>query len=160
MGDTRVRVPGQFNFSGNGVYLYRDNFTFTERNGNLITIDTRGRMNRAAMNLGEDHGMFATAKTLALMNDNELRVKGKPVELDLGVYTAPQIFYLYDIIYVAVTDIQSQRLYLFRSDASRLPGFPVEGNGLPDMADLDGDRNPELAVRFRDSAVAVYRIQR
>ena len=160
VGDTRVRVPGQFQFSGNGVFLYRDNFAFTERTGNLITIDTRGRMNRAAMNLGEDHGMFATANTLALMNDNELRIKGHPVELDLGVYTAPQIFYLYDIIYVAVTDIQSQRLYLFRSDASRLPGFPVEGNGMPDMADMDGDRNPELAVRYRDSAIAVYRIQR
>jgi hypothetical protein len=94
------------------------------------------------------------------MNDNLLQVRGNQVELELGVYTAPRIFFLNDIIYVAVTDLQSEQLYLFRSDASALPGFPVEAEGLPDMADADGDRNPELAVRFRDSTLAVYRIQR
>lgn len=160
VGDTRIRVEERFDFSGNGIYLYRDKFAFTEKSGNLVTIDTRGRINRTALNLNADHGMYATAHTLALMNDNVFQVKGNRAELELGVYTAPRIFYLYDIIYVGVTDIQTQKLYLFRSDASRLKGFPVEGNGLPDMADMDGDRNPELGVKFRDSLIAVYRIQR
>lgn len=160
VGDTRIRVEETFDFSGNGIYLYRDKFAFTEKSGHLVTIDTRGRINRTALNLNADHGMYATAHTLALMNDNQFQVKGNRAELELGVYTAPRIFYLYDIIYVGVTDIQTQKLYLFRSDASRLKGFPVEGNGIPDMADMDGDRNPELGVRFRDSLIAVYRIQR
>ncbi len=160
VGDTRIRVEERFDFSGNGIYLYRDKFAFTEKSGNLVTIDTRGRINRTALNLNADHGMYATANTLALMNDNLFQVKGNRTELELGVYTAPRIFYLYDIIYVGVTDIQTQKLYLFRSDASRLKGFPVEGNGIPDMADMDGDRNPELGVKYRDSLIAVYRIQR
>lgn len=160
VGDTRVRVNDRFDFSGNGIFLYRNTFAFTDTQGNLVTINTRGKIGRNAFRLNPDHGMFATAKTLALMNDNQLRVKGNSAELELGVYTRPLIFYLYDIIYVAVTDIQSQRLYLFRSDASGVSGFPVEAGGLPDMADTDGDRNPELAVKFRDSAIALYRLQR
>jgi hypothetical protein len=94
------------------------------------------------------------------MDDNRLQVKGNRRELELGVYTQPRIFYLHDIIYVAVTDLQSQQVYLFRSDASPLPGFPLEGSGMADMADIDNDRNPELAVPFRDQSIVVYRIQR
>jgi hypothetical protein len=160
VGDTRVGVQQRFDFSGNGVFLYRNGFAFTEKNGNLVTIDPNGKVTRTPLNLNPDHGMYATAKTLSVMNDNEFRVRENRTELNLGVYTAPKMFYLYDIIYVAVTDIQSQQLYLFRSNAAAVSGFPVEGNGLPDMADTDGDRNPELAVRFRDSAIALYRIQR
>ncbi len=160
VGDTRVRVADTFDFSDNGIFLFRDAFTFTDRAGSLISIDPSGKVSRSALKLNPDHGLSATSRTLALMNDNLLQVRGNQAELDLGVYTAPQIFYLNDIIYVAVTDLQSEQLYLFRSDASPLPGFPVEADGLTDMADADGDRNPELAVRFRDSALAVYRIQR
>lgn len=160
VGDTRVGVKDRFEFSGNGVYFYRDAFAFTEKNGNLVTITPRGKIGRNPFSLAADHGMYATAKTLAFVNENELRVKGNTAELDLGVYTGPVIFYLYDIIYVALTDIQSQRLYLFRSNASGVSGFPVEANGIPDMADTDGDRNPELVVRYRDSAFVLYRLQR
>ena len=94
------------------------------------------------------------------MDDNRFQVKGNRKELELGVYTHPQIFYLYDIIYVGVTDIQSQRLFLFRSDASLVDGFPLEGSGLADMADMDNDRDPEIAVQFRDSSIAVYSLRR
>ena len=160
VGDTRVRVAGTFDFSDNEIYLFRDTFTFTDRAGNLISVEPSGKISRSALKLNPDHGLYATSRTLALMNDNLLQVRGNQAELELGLYTAPRIFFLNDIIYVAVTDLQSKQLYLFRSDASALPGFPVEAEGLPDMADADGDRNPELAVRFRDSTLAVYRIQR
>ena len=160
VGDTRVGVKDRFEFSGNGVYYYRDAFAFTEKNGNLVTVTPGGKIGRNPYSLAPDHGMYATAKTLALVNENQLRVKGTTAELDLGVYAGPVIFYLYDIVYVALTDIQSQRLYLFRSDASGVSGFPVEANGIPDMADTDGDRNPELVVRYRDSAFALYRLKR
>ena len=160
VGDTRVRVAGTFDFSENEIFLFRDTFTFTDRAGNLISVEPSGKISRSALKLNPDHGLYATSRTLALMNDNLLQVRGNQAELELGLYTAPRIFFLNDIIYVAVTDLQSEQLYLFRSDASALPGFPVEAEGLPDMADADGDRNPELAVRFRDSSLAVYRIQR
>ncbi|MFM1879210.1 MAG: hypothetical protein RLZZ241_2076, partial [Bacteroidota bacterium] len=91
---------------------------------------------------------------------NVLRVKENQAALDLGVYLGPQLFYLNDIIYVAATDVQSQKLFLFRSTGQALNGFPVEAQGLPEMADLDGDRQPELGVRYRDSLIAIYSLRR
>ena len=160
VGDTRIRVRERFAFSTNPVFLYRDGFAFTERDGNLIQIDTRGRVTRTKLNLNPEHGMDATTKTLAFMDDNRFQVKGNKKELELGVYSRPRIFYLFDIIYVAVTDLQSQQVFLFRSTAAPVPGFPVEGSGPPDMADMDEGRNPELVVPYRDNAIRVYRIRR
>ena len=160
VGDARIRVRERFEFSTNPVFLYRDGFAFTERGGDLIRIDTRGRVTRTKLNLNPEHGMDATIKTLAFMDDNRFQVKGNKRELELGVYTGPRIFYLFDIIYVAVTDLQSQQVFLFRSTADPVPGFPVEGSGPPDMADMDEGRNPELVVPYRDNAIRVYRIRR
>jgi hypothetical protein len=160
VGDPRIRVKERFEFSSNPVFLYRDGFAFTERNGNLVRIDTRGRVSRTALNLNQEHGMDATTKTLAIMDDNRLQVKGNKRELELGVYTRPRIFYLFDIIYVSVTDLQSQQVFLFRSTGTPVSGFPVEGSGLPDMADMDEGRNPELVVPYRENAIRVYRIRR
>jgi hypothetical protein len=160
VGDPRVPVRETFTFSSNPVYLYRNGFAFTEKTGDLVRIDTRGRVNRTPLNLSPDHGMDATTKTLALMDDNRFQVKTNKRELELGVYTHPRIFYLYDIIYVAVTDIQSQQVYLFRSTGAGVPGFPLEGVGLADMADMDNDRNPELVVPFRENSIRVYRVNR
>ena len=160
VGDARIRIKERFDFSSNPVFLYRSGFAFTERNGNLIRIDTRGGVSRTKLNLNPEHGMDATIKTLAFMDDNRFQVKGNKRELELGVYSRPRIFYLFDIIYVAVTDLQSQRVFLFRSTAAPVPGFPVEGSGPPDMADMDNGRNPELVVPYRENAIRVYRIRR
>ena len=160
VGDPRVPVKETFEFSSNPVHLYRNGFTFTERSGDLVRIDTRGRVNRTPLNLSPDHGMDATTKTLAIMDDNRFQVKTNKRELELGVYTHPKIFYLYDIIYVAVTDIQSQQVYLFRSTGAGVPGFPLEGGGQADMADMDNDRHPELVVPYRENSIRVYRVNR
>jgi len=160
VGDARIRLRERFEFSTNPVFLYRDGFAFTERGGDLIRIDTRGRVTRTKLNLNPEHGMDATIKTLAFMDDNRFQVKGNKRELELGVYSRPRIFYLFDIIYVAVTDLQSQQVFLFRSTADPVPGFPVEGSGPPDMADMDEGRNPELVVPYRDNSIRVYRIRR
>ena len=159
VGDTRIRVRERFDFSNNPVRAYREGFAFTDRKGDLIRIDTRGRVNRTPLNLNPDHGMDATSRTLALMDDNRFRVKSNRQELELGVYTRPRIFYLFDIIYVAVTDLQSQQVYLFRSTAAPVSGFPVEGSGLADMADMDNDRSPELATPYRNKQVRVYSLR-
>jgi hypothetical protein len=159
-GDTRVKINETFTFSENPIFLFENTFTFTDRKGNLISIEPSGKISRRNLNLNTDHGMYATARTLALMNDNVLKIKGNQTELDLGVYNGPQIHYLNDVIYVATTDLQSNKLYLFKSTAERFPGFPIESQSLPDMADIDGDRNPELTVRYRDSVIAIYGLKR
>ena len=130
----------------------------TNKKGVLHQIDPKGKLTATNFNLGQNHGMYATSKTLALMDENVLSIKGKKVELELGVYTPPKIFYIYDKIYVAVTDIQNQKIHLYDSQGKPIPNFPVYGNSFVDMADMDNDRKLELVAKDQENSIIVYGI--
>ncbi len=157
-GKDRVKVIDKIDFSDNEIYLYKNKFTLTDTKGILHQIDEKGKIGRVNFNLNKDHGIDATSRTLVVMNDNVLTIKGKKVELDLGVYTKPKIFYIYDKIYVSVTDIQNQKIYLFDSQAKSIPNFPVYGNSLIDIADMDNDKKLELVAKDLDNSIIVYKM--
>ncbi len=158
VGKTRIPVKEPIEFSDNEVFLNNNKFIVTDKTGTLFAIDTKGKIAKTRFNLNEDHGMDATIKTLSLMNDNELTIKGNKAILDLGVYTRPRIFYIYDKIYVSVTDIQTQRAYLFDSNAIAIPNFPVFANSPIDLTDMDNDRSLEIVANFEDNSIIVYRL--
>jgi hypothetical protein len=158
VGNVRVKVSEKIDFSENDVKLNRNKFTLTTSKGLLYQIDTKGSIQKTNLNLNSDHGMDATSKTLATMNDNILSIRDKKVALDLGVYSKPKIFYLNDKIYVSVTDIQSQKSYLFDSQTEPIPDFPVYGTSVPDMSDMNMNKKPELVIKNQDNSITVYEI--
>ncbi|GLU43763.1 DUF3352 domain-containing protein [Allomuricauda sp. NBRC 101325] len=158
VGSDRIKVAEKIDFSTNEVFLYKNKISVTNKIGVLHQIDTNGKLTATNFNLNKDHGMYATSNTLVFMNDNELSIRGKKVELDLGVYTKPKIFYIYDKIYVSVTDIQNQQIYLFDSQAEPIPGFPVYGSSLIDLTDMDNDRKLELVAKDQENSLIVYKM--
>src|SRR5690606_2987366 len=89
VGKTRVKVENTIGFSDNDIYLFEDTFTTTEKKGILYQIDPKGKLKTANLNLNQDDGIMATRRTLIIMNDNILSIRGKKVSLELGVYTKP-----------------------------------------------------------------------
>ncbi|WP_411032401.1 ribonuclease HII [Spongiimicrobium sp. 3-5] len=158
VGDVRVKVSDKIDFSENDIYLYKNKFSVSDKKGVLYQVDQKGKLSKTNFNLNKDHGMDATSKTLVLMNDNVLSIKGKKVELELGVYTKPRIFYIYDKIYVSVTDIQNQKIYLFDSMAKPIQNFPVYGTSVIDLTDIDNDRKLELVAKDLENSLIVYRM--
>ena len=158
VGSDRIKVPEKIDFSNNDVFLYKDKFTVTNKTGVLHQIDTNGKLVATNFNLNPDHGFYATSNTLVFMDDNVLSIKGKKVELELGVYSKPEIFYIYDKIYVGVTDIQNRQIYLFDSQAEPIPNFPVFGSSMIDLTDMDNDKQLELAAKDQDNSLIVYKI--
>lgn len=158
LGDVRTRVREKIDFSVNDVFLNKDKFTLTDKEGTLYQIDQGGKVAKTNFNLSNDHGMFATANTLALMNDDILTIRGKKIELELGVYTAPRIFYIRNKIYVTITDLQSQKVYLFDSQAKPIPNFPVFGNSIIDLADINGDKTLEIVVLGKKDELITYKL--
>ena len=157
-GGERIQVNRNIAFSNNEVFLYKNKFSVTDKKGVLHQVDTRGKLSATNFNLSKDHGMFATSKTLALMDDNILNIKGKKVDLELGVYTPPKIFYINDKIYVSVTDIQNQKIYLYDSQAKPIPNFPVYGTSMIDLLDMDNDKKLELVAKDQENSIIVYAI--
>ncbi|MCE2613059.1 hypothetical protein LVD13_08760 [Flavobacteriaceae bacterium D16] len=158
VGKTRVPVAQRFTFSDNKVYLYLNQFTFTDDSGRLYSIDTKGKLSASKLNLDPLHRIDATSKTLATLAENILTIKGRPITLDLGVYTAPKIFYIYDKIYVSVTDIQAEKVYLFDSQTKGIPGFPVFGTDAMRLDDVDNNRRLELVTKGQDNDLILYRM--
>lgn len=157
-GSDRIKVAEKIDFSNNEVFLYKNKFSVTNKTGVLHQIDTKGKLTATNFNMNKDHGMYATNNTLVFMDDNILTIKGRKVELDLGVYTKPKIFYIYDKIYVSVTDIQNQKIYLFDSQAKPIPNFPVFGSSMIDLTDMDNDKNLELVAKDQDNSLIVYKM--
>lgn len=157
-GQDRIKVANKIDFSDNDIFLYKNKFSLTDKKGIFYQIDTKGKLITTNFNLNQDHGMYTTSKTLVLMNDNILSIKGKKVELELGVYTTPKIFYIYDKIYVTVTDIQNQKIYLYDSQARPISNFPVYGNSVIDMVDMDGDKKLEFVAKDQENSIIVYKI--
>jgi hypothetical protein len=158
VGDVRTKVNGEIDFSTNEVYLYKNKFILTDKKGVLRQIAPNGKINATNLNLNEDHGIDATSNTFVYMNDNVLSIKGRKTELDFGVYTQPKIFYIYDKIYVSVTDIQNQKVYLFDSQSKSISNFPVFGSSFIDLTDMENDRKLEIVTQDQKNSIIIYQL--
>ena len=158
VGETRVKVKNNINFSDSGIYLYDNNFTTTTVNGDLIQIDQNGKMSSSNLNLGEKHAITSTSKTLVTLSDNILHIKTNKIELDFGDYTPPKIFYVNDKIYVSVTDLQANKVHLFDSLGKSIANFPVYGNSSIDLDNIDKEKNPEIVTKGGSDGIIIYQI--
>ena len=157
-GEPRIRIDQNLGLSDNEVYLHNNKFVMTSAEGDLIAIDTKGKINRTRKPYEANHKIDATPHTLAATSNNNLYIKDQKVELDYGMYTQPRIFYIHDKIYVAVTDKQSHQVYLFNSEAKLMENFPVYGTSVVDIDDIDNDRDIELVTTGDKNSVVVYSI--
>ena len=157
-GKTRVKPKTSNIFSNESVYLYKNKFTTTTANGNLVSIDTRGNTAIQNLKLTNNHHLQTTSKTLVTQTDNKLTIKNRTIELDFGKYTVPKIFYINDKIYVSVTDLQSQKIHLFDSQAKSITNFPVYGNSQIELDNIDKDRNLEFVTKGDSDAIILYQM--
>lgn len=157
-GKERVKVQRNISFSKNEIYLYQNKFTTLSKNGQLVQVDTRGRVNFRNLNFTPETKLDATSKTLVGLTENKLKIKSKTVDLDYGNFTAPKIFYLQDKIYVTTTDLQTKKVYIYDSQAKLLPNFPVFGNSSAKLENLDKKQSLELITQSDSKTIIVYKI--
>jgi hypothetical protein len=157
-GNVRINVKDKIRFSENALYLYQNKFTTTNTLGQLIQVDTKGKLRTKNLNLTDKHKIVTTSKTLVSLTENKLNIKSRTVDLDYGDYTAPKIFYLNDKIYVTTTDLQSNKVYLFDSQAKAIPNFPVFGTSIAELQKLDKDTGLELITQSDAKTIVVYKL--
>ncbi|WP_320556777.1 ribonuclease HII [Winogradskyella aquimaris] len=157
-GNVRINVTDKIRFSDNKIYLYQNKFTASNTLGQLVQMDSKGKINRKDLNLTDKHNIATTSKTLVSMYENKLFIKSRRVDLDYGVYTAPRIYYLNDKIYVTLTDLQSKKVYLYDSQAKPIPNFPVFGTSAAELQKLDKDKDLELITQADDKTIIVYKL--
>lgn len=155
-GQSRITVKETINFSDNEIFKYKDKFTTTTTKGELVQVNLKGAVSKQSLNLSSNHVIETTNKTLVTFAENKLTIKQKSQELDFGNYTTPKIFYLNDKIYVSLTDLQTQKVYLFDSQSKAIHNFPVYGNSIIDLANIDTDSNLEFVTKGESNSIIVY----
>ncbi len=158
LGRTRINLKNKINFSTNEWYQYLEKFISTSKDGKLIEIDTNGKVFFKDLNLNENSRIISTNKSLVSFTDNRLTIKDKTVELDFGIYSNPKLFYINNKVYITITDFQSNKVYLFDSNADLFPNFPVYGNSVMSLGDIDKDPNLEFVVQGEENNILIYHI--
>ena len=156
VGRTRVTPKTTHTFSKTPVFLYQNKFATTTKDGTFLTIDTKGYTETVDLKLGKNHHLVTTNKTRVTLNDNILSIKSRPINLDYGNYSKPNIFYIKNKIYVSVTDLDTSKVYLFDSQGNTIANFPVYGNSLASLSHTNN--NLVLATKGEADTILCYQI--
>ncbi|WP_066224291.1 ribonuclease HII [Formosa haliotis] len=157
-GQERVTPKSSYTYSKEAIYIYNNKFATTTDQGDLILIDVNGNVASENLNLGEQHHIDASTRTLVTQSGNTLKIRDKKLELDFGSYTPVKLFLLNNKIYITTTDLQAQKVYVFDSQGEDISNFPVYGTSALDMANLDKDKPLEGVTKGNDNAIIIYQI--
>jgi len=157
-GSIRVKVKEAIDFSGAAIYLYNSLFTTTNTKGDLVQVNTKGAVSRQTLRLDPNHDITSSSKTLVTRSDNKLSIKSNVIDLEYGSYSPPNLFYLRDKIYISITDLQAQKIWLFDSQSKRFPGIPVFGTSAIDLANADADAPLEFVTKGDPNSLILYQL--
>ena len=119
----------------------------------MITLTASGAIAKQALGLTKNHGFDASSVSSTYLTENKLTINGKTIELDFGNYTKPQLFYSNDKIFVSVTDLQTQKLYVFDSNAKLIYNFPVFATA---SIDLKNTHQLEIVTKGDTNSILFY----
>ena len=91
-------------------------------------------------------------------SDNKLSIKSNVIDLEYGSYSPPNLFYLRDKIYISITDLQAQKIWLFDSQSNPLTGTPVFGTSAIDLANADEDAPLEFVTKGDPNSLILYQL--
>ncbi len=157
-GKTRVTPKNNYNYSKQEVYIYNNKFTTTSENGSLVTIDQSGNTASENIDLNSEHYITSTNKSLVALSENILRIRNNTIELDFGNYTAPKIFLINNKLYITITDLQTQKVFIFDSQATLQSNFPIYATSQIDFDNADKDKALEFVTKGESNNVILYQI--
>jgi hypothetical protein len=159
-GQRRTSVKSTFDFSplinierqGNNLLFKDEKHVITQ-----VNIAT-GKVTKSDILQGDSNHFSVNDNLIVKLEDEKLTIKNKTIELDLGNYTSPEIFYLNKKYYISVTDIDTRKVYLFDSNATVLEKFPVYGQSKISATNMDSDKHIEFAVKGEDNSILIYKM--
>lgn len=158
VGNNRISPKTANKYSNQPVFLYNGKFITTTLNGKLLSIDTKGGVSTENLNLSDKHYLEASSKTLVTLSENKLSIKGHVEELDFGTYSKPELFYIKDKIYVSVTDLQAQKVYIYNSLGNLMASFPVYGNSEIALDIIDKNGSIAFITKGDNNSILLYHI--
>ena len=157
-GRDRIIVDNKIQYSGNSIYSYLEQFTTTDKLGNLIKIDTKGNLIKENINLSVENFIDIVDNNIVYLNENRLTIKGINVELPFSRFSKPKIFIDSKTTLVSITDLTNNEIYLYRDNGKLIKGFPIKGSSVIDIKDSDNDGKLEIISAIDNFSIVSYEI--
>ncbi len=135
-----------------------EQFTTTDKLGNLIKIDTKGNLKTENLNLSVENSIDVVSNNLVYLNENRLTIKGITIELPFSRFSKPKIFIDSKTTLVGITDLTNKEIYLYRENGELLEGFPIKGSSIIDIEDSDDDGKIEIISTLDKFSIVSYEI--
>lgn len=156
MGQTRVEVKKAFNFSRIPLTYEDNHFVVITLDHSKERISEKGEVSSLKLNVSDNYWFVTEGSTKATLDDNNLRINGKLIELPLGIYSEPVLLNASQKMLSAITEIQEKKVYLFDHQNQLIEGFPVFGSSVPSFAGKSGQVERFMVVRGDESGIIVY----
>ncbi len=132
-GKERIKVKETFNFGEIPIQKEGANFVVITADKKKHLITSSGGTSTQNLNVSGSYYYNNLGKTRVTLDDNLLRINDVLVELPFGIYSEPQLINHNRNTYVAVTDMQEHKVYVYDKNRKLLEGFPVFGTSAPKL---------------------------
>ena len=157
-GETRIPLKETFDFAESPIFENGSAFLVREKNGSLITISQSGKTSRKALGSGSEIQYDRLNSTEALLLPEQLSINQKAIPIDLGLYTGLKVIKAKNSYYVAMTDLQNNKSFLYTSKGTLLSNFPVYGASELDFGTLHNSKDLGLTLKGESDSVLIYQI--
>ena len=155
-GNVRIKTPADLRVASD-VHVHQNGFVGVDQKNRLFRIETSGKISYRTLPFETSYKIAAQGKNLVLLSENNIEINGRNIEMDYGVYTQPKIHVVNNRAIIGLTDLQSNKVYLFDRNGDLLPHFPIFGSG---QADVMADRKGQvyISVRGEEDQLMVYQL--
>ena len=157
-GNQRIILNKKINFSKNELFVYQNSFVTIDQNGNIVEIDTEGKVN-IKKNLNSQTRIISENNTLVTIFENIININNVTKKLPLSSYTRPIIFETNSKIYISTTDLDNNLVYLFDNNGEILEGFPIFGNTEIDMVYNKKSKSLKIIVGTDSNEISLIEIK-
>ncbi|MAN59506.1 MAG: hypothetical protein CMC08_06690 [Flavobacteriaceae bacterium] len=154
----RIRVPlaSKFQFSEIPIAEEGNAFVVITADNNKVSITQEGKTSSQALNVSGNYWFTTLGRTKATLDDNLLRINGNLAELPFGVYTPPKIVQIGKQQLITLTETQENKVYVFTTEATLLPGFPVYGTSIAALRQGSSGERAQLVVAGPNKEIILY----
>lgn len=157
-GKSRIEVKQKISFGDTPVFDGGNSFLTYTVNGDKIAISPSGKITENATDIGSDATILIDGKTIVSMRENDLRIKGKKVELPFGTYSKPTLTTIGTSEYIGFTNIEAKEVYLYNSKGEALENLPVYGISKPSLGYLERGKSFGFVTQGDASSILIYKV--
>ncbi len=157
-GKSRIDVTEKINFGDTPIFDGGTTFLTYTVNGDKISISQSGKITENATDIGSDGTILIDGKTTVSMRENDLRIKGKKVELPFGTYSNPVLTTVGKSEYIGFTNIEAKEVYLYNSKGEPLENLPVYGISKPSLGYLERNKSFGFVTQGDASSILIYKV--